>query len=345
MKNNFEKEFKQMMGEEKEIPLKVRQSLDQSYDIIRVKSKKKKAKFIWKRVAAAACALIATGVVLTNEHVMASINEFFNFGDKGIDRAISEGFVQENNSKAADQKINITLERHFSDTNKIGMSFQLVFEDPSVLNNVEEFHIDYRLKNGDGEYIEEFIPDTKPLKGNNQYISSLNFQTPILDTETGRVQFDVLMASHKGNIPALKDAVVEVESINLFYGFGEIKKIDGEWALLVNNQTREKENSTIQYVMQDGASIIQVFAANASPTSFNLTFSLDGIYENENIFAHRMKIIDENGNEFAADSGFSMEKKNNNTIISTNFPLTSYSNSNKLKFILEEIGEVELYKK
>ena len=170
MKNKFEKEFNQVMNEKKEIPVKVRHSLDQSYDIIRAKSKKKKANFIWKRVATAACALIVTGIVLTNEHVLAGINEFFNFGDKGIEQAVNNGFIQENKSSVTDQGIKITLDKHFSDANKLGLSFQLVFEDPSILNKVREVSMDYRLKNGDGEYIDEFIPDTKPLKSDNKYI-------------------------------------------------------------------------------------------------------------------------------------------------------------------------------
>ncbi|MEH6944346.1 DUF4179 domain-containing protein [Bacillus sp. JJ722] len=312
MKNSFEKEFNQMMNEKKEIPIKVRHSLDQSYDIIRAKSKKKKANLIWNRVAAAACSLIVTGVVLTNEHVMAGINQFFNFGDEGVEQAVNNGFTQENNSTATDQNINITLERHFLDANKIGMSFQLVFKDPTVLNNVEEISMDYRLKNGDGEYIEEFIPDTKPLKGNNQYMSVLEYHNPILDTKTGKVQFDVLMESHKGIIPTLKDAVIEVESINLFYGSErKIKKMDGKWELSVANLNNTKENLTIEYVMYDQQSILKVSTATANPTSLNLTFSLDGTYEDENNFAHRMKIIDENGNEYYSDSGFSRDIKNN----------------------------------
>src|SRR3954447_326400 len=125
MKNSFEKEFNQIMSEDKEIPIKVRQSLDQSYDIIRAKSKKKKVNFIWKRVAAAACALIVTGVVLANENVMASINEFFNFGDKGIEQAVNNGFIQVSNSAITDQGIKITLDKHFSDANKLGLNFHL----------------------------------------------------------------------------------------------------------------------------------------------------------------------------------------------------------------------------
>ncbi|RHW32144.1 DUF4179 domain-containing protein [Neobacillus notoginsengisoli] len=334
-----------MINEEVEIPATVRKALDQSYDMIRTKSKKKKVNIIWKRVATAACALLATGVVLTNTNVMASINEFFNFGDKGIEHAVNKGFTQENNSTVTDQAIKITLDRHFSDANKVGMSFQLVFENPSILLNAKEISMDYRLKNGDGTYIVEFVPDTKALKGDNKYMSGAEHQNPLLDVKSGRIQYDVLFNSNNGVIPNLQGAVVEVESVNVFYETGELKKIDGNWDLTVANKDKQKSDMVIEYVPQDQASIIQVSKASANPTSLNLTFSVEGIYENENTFAHRMKIIDENGNDFAADNSFSMDKKNNETIISTNFPITSYHNAVKLKLIVEGIGEVELLKK
>ncbi|MGM9949059.1 MAG: DUF4179 domain-containing protein [Lysinibacillus sp.] len=345
MKDNFEKELEQVMKEEKEIPGNVRESLDQTYDIIRAKSKKKKARFVWKRFAAVACAIIITGVILTNEQVMAGINGFFNFGDKGIDRAVTEGFTQEDDSTATDQGISITLVRHFSDANNIGMSFQIIFEDPAVLKNVEEIHMDYRLKNGDGEYIAEFIPDTKPLKGTNRYTSAPEFHTPILDTKTGKVQWDVLIDSHTGTIPALEDAVVEIESINVFSGVErELEKIDGKWHLPIDNKSAEG-GSVIEYVMNDSASIIQVSTAKATPTSMNVVFSLDGVSYDENAFAHHMKIIDGNGEEYKSDRGFSSEKRHGEVVISTNFPITSYNNSSKLKLVVEGIGEVELLKK
>lgn len=345
MKNNFEKELEQLMKEEKEVPAKVRQSLDQSYEMIRAKSKKKKVNFVWKRIAVAACAVIATGIILTNEHVMAGINGFFNFGDKGIDRAVTEGFTQEDDSTATDRGISITLARHFSDANTIGMSFQIVFEDPAVLKNVEEIHLDYRLKNGDGEYITEFIPDTKPLKGTSRYTSAPEFHTPVLDTKTGKVQWDVLIDSHTGMIPTLEDAVVEIESINIFTGLErELEKIDGKWHLPIDNKLVEK-GLVIDYVMIDEASPLHVSTAKATPTSMNVVFSVDGISYDENAFAHHMKIIDENGEEYASDRGLSEEKSQDKTVISTNFPITSYNNSSKLKLVVEGIGEVELVKK
>ncbi|WP_196244840.1 hypothetical protein [Clostridium beijerinckii] len=56
-----------------------------------------------------------------------------------------------------------------------------------------------------------------------------------------------------------------------------------------------------------------------------------------------MKLIDENGKEYQS-SGYSMELKDNKTIIATNFSLSSYDNVNKLKLIISSIGEVELEK-
>lgn len=343
MKNSFEKEFNQIMSEDKEIPVKVRKTLDQSYDIIRAKSKKKKVNFIWKRVAAAACALIITGVVITNENVIASISEFFNFGDKGIEQAINNGFIQKNNSSVTNQGIQITLDNHLSDANKVGFSFQLEFEDPSILKKVREVSLDYRLKNGDGEYIFEYIPDTKPLKGGNRYLSGLDDRNPMLDVKTGRIQYDVLADSNEGVIPTLKDAVVEVESVNVFYNTGDFKKIDGNWELSLANKNKEKSNEIIQYAMKNQSSVIQVAKADANPTSLNLTFSLDGIYENENDFMD-MKIVDEDGNEYGTTS-YSMSTQNNKTVISTNFQITSYNKSKKLNLIIEGIGEVELLRK
>lgn len=342
MKNNFEKEFTQLMNGDKEIPVNVRKTLDQTYDIIRAQSEKKKVNFIWKKVVAVACALIITGVVLTNEQIMASINEFFNFGDKGIEEAVHNGYIQENNSEATNRGIKITLDNYLSDANKMSISFQLEFENPSFLKNANDVSMDYRIKNGDGDYIEEFIQDTKTLKGENRYVSGLEYHVPILDAETGIVQFDVLMESHQGSIPALKDAVVEVESVHIFYGADKMKEIDGNWELPMTNN--EKSNITVQYEMLDSGSNIQVSEANANPTSLHVTFSVDGIYEDENTFAHRMKIIDEEGNEYHAKD-FGISKKNGKTVISTNFPITSYNDSQNLKLIVEELGEVEIVKK
>lgn len=297
--------------------------------------------------------ITCTAVVLTNEHVIASIHEFFTFGDKGIERAINEGFVQDSASIATDEQITITLQRHFSDANKIGLGFQLEFDDPTILEDVINVSMNFRLKNGDGEYIIEFIPDTKPLKGNGGYASGLEEQNPLMDVKNGVVRYDVIMDSNKGEFPNLKDAVVEVERIvGLLDHEGKdfinrdlpIIKIDGKWDLSVTNQDKSKPLPMIEYAMDDPSSIIQVSSAKASPTSLNVIFSVDELFENESPFSHTMKIIDREGNEYQS-AGYNQDEQNNQTIVAVNFPITSYHNAEKLTFVIEGMGEVELLKK
>lgn len=355
MNTDFDKEFDKMMTEEKEIPRHVRKRLDNTYSMIQVQTKKKKNKSVWMRVAA--CMLLITGAILTNEQVRASINDFFSFEDKGIERAVSEGFLEENNSSASDQNINITLKQNFADANKIGMSFQLEFEDLTVLENgVTQVTMDYRLKNGDGEYIEEFIPDTKPLKGKGGYISGLTHNNPILDAKTGIVQYDVVLDSSKGIIPDLKAAVVEIESINIYpdYDYRELQEelgeefdvsvtiIDGQWDLALVNQDESKLTSIFEYVMKNSSSDIEVISATASPTSLNITLIVDEeAFGSEGQF---MKLIDEKGAEYGID-GFHMETEKNKTTVDVNFSISSHHNADKLTLIIDNIGEVKLIKK
>lgn len=359
MKTDFDKELEKVMTEEKEIPTNVRKKLDSTYGMIEAQSKKKKNRFIWKRVAAAACALFLTGAVLTNEQVRASINDFFSFGDKGIERVVVEGFSQDSNSTATDQNINITLKQNFSDANKIGMSFQLEFDDPAMIeilkNGVTEISMDYRVKNGDDEYIVDFIPDTKELKGNGGYINGLTHQNPFIDVETGIVEYEVILDSNKGNLPSLQDAVVEIESINIFpeydyhalyEEFGgpfdlPLVKIDGTWDLSLANHDESKPAPGFEYVAKDTKSDIQVISAIASPTSLNVKLIVDEEpFGSEGQF---MKVIDEEGNEYETN-GYNMETKNDKTTVGVNFQISSYNNAEKLRLIIENVGEVELLK-
>lgn len=357
MKPDFDKELEKLMTEDKEIPAHVRKKLDHTYNMIQVQAKRKRSKSVWKRVTAAACGLLLTGALLTNEQVRANINDFFSFGDKGIEKAVSKGFSQESNSSATDQDISITLKQNFADANKIGISFQLVFEDPKILENgVTDISMDYRIKNGDGEYIAEFIPDTKELKGNGGYISGLTDQNPLIDAKAGIVEYEVILDSNAGNLPSLQDAVVEIESINVFpeYDYDALYEefggpfdlplieIDGKWDLALANQDKSESIPAFEYVMKDTKSDIEVISAIASPTSLNVKLIVDEEpFGSEGQF---MKIIDEEGTEYESN-GYNMEVKNTKTTVKVNFPISSYDNAKKLRLIIDNVGEVELLQK
>lgn len=344
-KSNFEKEFQQLLHEEKEMPSIVRKSLDHSYDVIRMKTKKKKRNVIWRKLAVAACCFVIAGGVFTNKHVRANINKLFNFNDKGIERAVDEGFTQKSNSTATDKGITVALDHYFADTNKLGFSFQLVFEDTSIFKKkVKEVSFDYRLKNGDGEYIMESIPDTKPLKSKNMYMSKVEDKNPSIDGKNGKVQYDVVFESNQGAIPKLTDAVLEIESVKVFYENDERKEIDGTWNLPISDKTKEEKKVKFEYEAVKTSPHLELVSAKANPTSLNIAFSIDEIIEDENEFID-MKVVGNKGNEYTSSDGYSTDVKEGKMVIYANFPVTSYDKMENVTLKTRNFGEIKLKKK
>lgn len=341
MENNFEKELINVLNEEKEMPSVVRASIDNSYARIRSVSKKKNK--VGLKIAAAVCCVVISGAMLTSKSVRASIRTFFNFNDKGVERAVEQGFSNESSSLAVDKSIKISLKSYFADSNKMGLSFRIKFDDAQILKGkIDDFSLFYRIKNGNGEYIAELIPDTKPLKGVNRYISSTNGKVSELDLTNNEVQYDEILESNEGIIPKLENTVVEIESVNIFYNTGR-KNIEGKWNLELNGLKPSTVNS-VEFKVKDNTSKIEIISAKSNPTSFNVTFAVAGKYEDENTFAGKnMKLIDDKGKEYMS-SGYGMDHKNNKTIISTNFPVSSYENADKFKLVIASMGEVELTK-
>lgn len=341
MEDNFEKQLNKLLNEEKEIPNVVRISLDSTYDRIRAMPKKKNR--VVGKIAAAVCCVVILGAMVTNESVRAGIKTFFNFNDRGVEKAINEGWINENSSSACDNGIKVTLDSYFADSNKIGLSIKLKFNDSKILKGIDKVSLDYRIKNGDGEYIEEFIPDTKPLKGKNQYISNGSDKDSKIDLENNEVQYDIILESEEGSIPKLENAVVEVETVKFFKNDKKVKDIDGIWNLELNGG-KSNDINPVEYKVVNNTSKIEIISAKSSPTSFNITFSVDGECIDEKEFRSKdIKLIDENGKEYQS-SGYRSELKNNKTVISTNFSLSSYEDLDKLKLVVPSMGEVELEK-
>lgn len=221
----------------------------------------------------------------------------------------------------------------------------MVFEDTSIFKKkVKEVSFDYRLKNGDGEYIMEYIPDTKPLKGKKMYLSRAEDKNPSIDGKSGKVQYDVVFGSNQGSIPNLKDAVLEIESVNVFYENEEMKKIDGIWNLPIENNKKEEKKVKFEYEAVKTSPHLELVSAKANPTSLNIAFSIDKIIEDENEFID-MKVIDNKGNEYPSSGGYRTDVKEGKMIIHANFPVSSYDEMESVTLKTRKFGEIKLKKK
>lgn len=121
MEDNFEKQLVNVLNREKEMPSLVRSSLDSTYDRIRTLPKKKNRSVL--KIAAVVCCIVIAGALFSNESVRAGIKTFFDFNDKGIEKAVDKGFINENGNSAYDNGITVTLDSYFADSNKIGFFY------------------------------------------------------------------------------------------------------------------------------------------------------------------------------------------------------------------------------
>lgn len=343
MANNFEKELENELQQDTVIPDVVRNSLDDTYRMIRKKKRSRNILFLKRGVAAAVCSIVLVGTLVSNETVRAFVKPFFNFGDKGIERVVDEGMMQQNNDSAKDQDIRVALDNYFYDSNKLGMSFKLNFDNQKTLKgDIASVQLEYRIKNNNDAYIIESVSDTKPLKGTNNIISSLSHKNPVLDLENGDIRYDVILESSKGMIPKIENATVEIESVViLFKENGENAKIiNGSWNLAIDT-SKQAEIKEVEYSAVSNTSQVQILSAKASPTSFNLSFSLDVTSENStSLEILEMKLIGEKG-EVYDSSTYSIEINDGKTIISTNFPVSSLENHDKYKLSLSKMGRFE----
>lgn len=343
MSRNSQDELTINLNKDTNIPIKVRHSLDETYQTIVKQSKKRRGR-VWKGIAiAAACSVLLAGIVFTNEDVKAGVYSFMNFDDKGIQLALLKGFGEEPNSSTSSKDVSLKLARYFSDNSKIG--FNIEIKAPAFIRgNVEKVRLEYRLKNGDGEYISEYITDTKPLKseGNIKYPAALIEKSPIINTRSGTAEYDIVLDGTQANFPKLNHAVLEIETINVFNSNGDLKSVDGNWKIPLGENTQKI--TPIIYTAKDKAAEIKVLSAISYPTSLSLTFAYDPKEVDDKVFFNNVKLVDNKGKEYKA-TDFSMEKKQNQTIQTTNFPISSFADTKELRLVVKGLKEVVLERK
>lgn len=325
------------------IPDKIRSTLDETYKEIKKESARRKKKQYVQRTIASAAAVIVMGVVIMNDDVQASFSQLFQ-GDRGVNKAISEGYVQKDGGSIRDQGIEVTLSEHFYDDRKLGMKVVLDFDDPDQLNEVDSVSMDYRLKNGDGTYLIEMIPDTKPLKGDGNIYFSAGDEQAFMNVNEGVVAFESLHENtNKEKLPEIHDAALEIERIKL-WNDNEFESVDGEWNISMNDMKKRNDIKPIHYVAMEAAPI-KIIEATANPTSLNLEFEVEGDYRKREHDLTAMVIVDSEGNEYSTNLyNHSSGDNYKTTTVTTTFQISSYDNMSSLTFSIGEIGEVKLSK-
>ncbi|OEF98159.1 DUF4179 domain-containing protein [Desulfuribacillus alkaliarsenatis] len=342
MSSRFDEEMRKTLAKESEIPEAVRNSLDVTYNHIKSQSKSKwRSRFIKKTIVAASC-LLAVGLVATNSSVVAGVKTFFN--DKGIVKVFEEGLFQTNNETINNEDIGITLDSYYYDSNKIALNLLVQFDDEKILDSIKIVNLDFRIRNGDGEYLAEMIPDTKPLKGELPHVINSGSIIESINPEQGKVNIYIILESLMGEIPPLNNAEIDIETVKLFNDRGELRSIDGSWLFAIEGiegnkdieDQRYMEALSYEYIEKNSSSDIELLSATATPSSFNIRFALDTILGDYDMF--EMKLTNDKGETIEGRQGFFIEEKDGRTIISTNFVVSSYENANAYTLQIMNIG-------
>ncbi|WP_107839420.1 DUF4179 domain-containing protein [Metasolibacillus meyeri] len=338
MNKSVEKRLQQEMKKEQELPQSVRIAFDQSYEQIRQLSKKKTKTAWFKPVAAAVATIVlASGIMLTNDTVLAKLQTFFSLKDPGIDLASDYGDVQYLAQSQQSEDITITLEHFFVDAYRLAI--QLNIESEHIqMDDLHDMHVEYRLYNIEGQEIDTLVSDTKPIAGRGIFTGA---QFKLENVKKHAATLEMLTVSNRVAVPSLDGAKLVIETIHFLNKDGSIISVDGKWAFDLTSPPVE----TQVFVGGNIVPGLELQQAALTNGSMQISYKVDQQIENENdIF--KTALVNDNGESFYANSAnVEYLEEEQQTIISLVFPYSIWNEQQTLSLAVKGYEKLRLVEK
>ena len=333
MKNSGEERLQQEMNKEQELPQSVRIAFDQSYEQIRQLSKKKTKISRIKPVAVAVATIaLVSGVLLTNDTVLAKLQTFFGLKDPGIEVASDHGDVQYVAQSQQTEDITITLEHFFADAYRFAMQLNIK-SDHIQMDDLHHMNVEYRLYNVKGEEIHASVSDTKPIAGPGIFSGG---KSNLWNVKKHAATLEMLSESNGITVPSLEGAKLVIETINLLKKDGNVISVDGKWAFDLTSTTVE----TQVFVGENVVPGLELQQAALSNGSMLVSYKIDNQNEND-IFT--TALVNENGESFYANSAnVEYLEEEQQTIISLVFPYSIWNEQQALSLAVKGFEKLRL---
>ncbi|MCT4784600.1 MULTISPECIES: hypothetical protein [Exiguobacterium] len=266
---------------------------------------------------------------------LAAFNRLFQFQDRGIEQV---AMTSEENVRAAsvtDQNVTVTLEQMIAGQHKLALRFAVEGE-KIQLGDETAFHLEYRIQAKDGTYLDEFISDTKPLKGEGDLIGH-RFNTYI-DSEEGVTIHEILAESKNRVIPSLDGAKVHIETLH-WTRDGRSETVNGDWTLPLQTTL---PGDVIQYEMSRSEGGIEVIRVATDMTSTHVVLRVDGERYDENFFVDNVYLNDGNGTTYRIETGYRTEVTEGKTTLTFHLPYTTMDATHEIDLGIKGIGEVKM---
>ncbi|MEG2892429.1 MAG: hypothetical protein RR840_03600 [Clostridium sp.] len=340
--DNLDKKISKMLNDEDTIPSEVRERIDATYSSI---ENKKTRRFPLKGVAAAL--VVASSVVMFSTTSFAEIKDFLGFKDHAISTAVENGFVEKGKVKVINNGVEIRLGSQTADKSKIAIEFETLFSDKTVIKDVNDIHIKYKVLDSKGKVVAGNLVDDND--GIKESLASIDYivlggecKITSKNEDSGVIKGTMLIDSNFGDLPKLTNHKIQIEKIYLIDNKNDkVKQIEGKWVLPLD---LKESNTHINYKVVEATKGIKVKSITSTELATNIIFQLDREVEDESdLFGDNLYIIDSKGKRYD-HNGCYLNRENGKSELAINFNLSSYDNVEEFKLITKKYGEVKFKK-
>ncbi|MFT9820694.1 DUF4179 domain-containing protein [Lysinibacillus sp. NPDC056185] len=338
MKKSLDNRLHEEMNREQELPEIVQKVFDRSYEEIRSKTTKKiKKRWLKPISAAAACAVLASGVILSNDTAMAKLKAFLGFQeDAGIELASQNGEVQYVGVSQSSQDVTVTLENTFADAYRVGLQMEILPKDIDI-NNIQDARIEFRIYDSTGKEIDALVSDTKPLKSPGIMGGA---EMKMLKESNQSIILELLLQSNKLAWPSLNNAQLVIETVHFYTEKEGIVTINGEWPFTLT----PTKVVTQSFEAEKAVEGIQLQSATLTNGSMHVSLMVDAdLHEDENQF-FEWALTNEKGEAFYA-RGANIELKDGKTFVNLVYPYSIWNKEKQISLNIKGYEELILISK
>lgn len=291
--DKLDRDLEKLKNKNEEIPKVVLDSMENAFNEIREKKTKKNVRIKKSYIAAASLALVL--LVGTSAPVRAAIERIFFEGNKGVENAAKEGYIQSvANEELKTEKFDVKLIDIVVDKVNIALSYEVSIKDKELMKNTEDISIEVSILD------------------KNYNVSSWSTSTDKTDIEKGKLRANVFLTSQNGGFKDTDKLDIKVESIR----FGKNEK-DGiiysldniNWVSNISLSDKFKESIACKYKVVSENENIVIRSLEAIPTGTLIDFDYKVLGHNENIISN-VFVVDEEGNKYKTNGVGSLESLN-----------------------------------
>ncbi|MBN1038965.1 DUF4179 domain-containing protein [Clostridium botulinum] len=305
--------------------------------INKVKEKSSKIRSFSK----AASVILVCSIALASTSVIAAINTKIFGGNKAIEQAVKNNYVQAVNvGTVNDNGVGIQLTNIVIDKAKFALSFDLKFDNPEILKNLQCLKMDLEIKDEKGRILWGYHGQDLSDENVLGVISSLDDDFEILDKDNGKARYHIILDSDDRNIPVLNKVDINIRTIsfdwnnNLNYNADDIS---GKWqfSVDVNSEFKNNNNNSIFFTADNTDNEVTVNTVETTQTGTVIKFvcpkNVDiDVFKNVNL------IDDKAASKNVTGVVGTQYDENNNAIYIVTFPVSTFDNSKDLKFVIKD---------